>query len=121
MSSELAREGPVADAESGQPEHPPPPPSPPPENPPREEDAGVDKIPRSGTEGNSSGADAGGSGDTEAGASFISSTIRIAVIEALSDPAVVRQLAMAVTNSSMCSASASSHDGKLGTIMDSNV
>ena len=111
MSSRRARTRPTTDAESGQPDQPTPPP-PPPEIPQREEAS--EETPRTGSEADVSGTNAGGGGDTEVGASIDSGAMRSAVLEALSDPAVVRQLAAAVSNSSTSSAStsASTHEGK---------
>ena len=58
------------------------------------------------------GANAGGGGSTGAGASLDSGAMRAAVLEALSDPAVVRQLAAAVSTSStsVTTVSASAQD-----------
>ena len=112
MSSRRARGRPAtADADGGHPgaEHPPPPP-PPPEDPPREEAGGEEETPRS--EVTDSGANADGGGGIEAGATASQGAMRAAVLEALSDPAVVRQLVAAVSNASSTSASASAHDGK---------
>jgi hypothetical protein len=73
---------------------------PPPEDPPQEDVGGEEDTSRSSTEGDGSGAVGSGSGGAGADAPVISSTMRAAVLEALSDPAVVRQLAAAVSNSS---------------------
>ena len=56
-----------------------------------------------------------GGGITKAGAG----AMRAAVLEALSDPAIVSQLAAAVSNSSASSisASTSAHEGKIGTVV----
>ena len=116
MSSRRARGRAAADADGGHPgvEHPPPPP-PPPEDPPREEAGGEDETPR--IEDTDTGAEADGGGGTEAGATVNQGAMRAAVLEALSDPAVVRQLVAAVSSassSSSASTSASAHDGKIG-------
>lgn len=77
----------VPDAESGQPDHPPPPLDPPPPANPLQEEAG------NGDEtaciGDDSVADAIKSGSTEIGPSIDSGAMHAAVLEALSDPAVV--------------------------------
>jgi hypothetical protein len=69
-------------------------------------------------DGDGSGGDASGGGGSEAEAAVNSGTMRAAVLEALSDPAVVRQLAVAVSASSSSSAPAlaSAHEGMSGTI-----
>ena len=85
---------------------------PPPEIPQREEAS--EKTPRTGSEADISGANAGGGGNAEVGVSIDSGAMRSAVLEAPSDPTVVRKLAVAVSNSSTSSAStsASTHEGK---------
>ena len=95
MSSRRARGRPAADAEGGQPEQPPPLPPTPPEDPPRVETGGEDGTARTDKEESNSGAGGG------AGASLDSGAMRAAVLEALSDPAVVCQLAAAVSTTSM--------------------
>ena len=70
-----------------------------------------EETPRTGSEADVSGANAGGGGDAEVGASIDSGAMRSAVLEALSDPAVMRQLAAAVSNSST-STSTSTHEGE---------
>ena len=119
MSSRRARRRHTADVESRHSNHPAPhpapPENPPSENPPRDEADISDATPRTGTEGNNSGANVSGGGTTEAGAG----AMWAAVLEALSDPAVVRQLAADVSNSSASSTSASTsaHKGKIGTVV----
>ena len=116
MSSRRARGRPAADAESGQPEQPPPPPPTPPEDPPRVETGGEDGTARTDNEESNSGAgggaDTGGGGGAGAGASLNSGAMRAAVLKALSDPAVVCQLAVAVSTSStsVTTVSASAQD-----------
>ena len=71
-----------------------------------------EETPRTGSEAELSGANAGRGGNAEVGALIDSGAMRSAVLEALSDPAVVRQLAAAISNSSTSSAStsASTHE-----------
>ena len=105
------------DSDSGHPgvEHPPPPPV----DPPRENVVGEEETVRA--EDTDTGAVAGGGGNNaDSGASQANhkEDMRAAVLEALSDPAVVRQLvagwvaAVSSASSSSSPASASAHDGK---------
>lgn len=113
MSSRRARGRVTAqDSDGGHPgvEHPPPPP----EDPPCENVVGEEETLHA--EDTDTGAVAGGGGDNaDSGVSQANhqEAMRTAVLEALSDPAVIRQLVAAVSSASSSSspASASAHDG----------
>ena len=108
MSTRRARGRAAVESDAGA-EHPPPP-----EDPPREEDGGDNETHRRTEDSEDTGRDAGGGGGVEADATNNQEAVRAAVLKALSDPAVIRQLAVAISSlsSSSIEASATAHDGK---------